>query len=91
MHQLTVPVIRQMVEVGTISPCHQELKKYSGSTTKGVELYAEFAPVFKVCRGFAEARRSLTHPHAVWYHIEDQLTLRPLKQDVDLISVEEIL
>jgi len=55
-HQIIVPMVKKMLAETIVSPCHQELEKYSGSTTRGVEIYAQQAPIFKVCRGYTEAR-----------------------------------
>ena len=55
-HKLKLEMIEDMIKTGTISPCHQELVKYSGSEDSGVEIYAKEAPVFKVCRGYVESR-----------------------------------
>tara|TARA_R110000772_G_scaffold5454_5_gene19508 strand:+ start:266 stop:604 length:339 start_codon:yes stop_codon:yes gene_type:complete len=64
--QITRETVNQMLKDGTISPCHQELEKYSGSRTSGVELYAEKTPIFKVCRGYVEATIHLPKPQALW-------------------------
>lgn len=55
-HTLIPEMVEHMVKTGTISPCHRELKQYSGSENSGVEVYAKHAPVFKVCRGYVESR-----------------------------------
>ena len=54
-HQLKKGVIKDMLRHGVISPCHQELEKVTGSCTEGVEIYAEKAEIFKVCKGYADA------------------------------------
>lgn len=90
-HQIIVPAVRDMLDKGIISPCHQDLAKYSGSTTKGVEMYAQIAPEFQVCRGYAEMRKDVSHPHDVWYHIEDLMERNPLKQDVKIAKLKDIL
>ena len=90
-HQLNKEMIDEMIVKGTISPCHMEMVKYTGCENKGVEFYARVSPEFMVCRGFAEARKHLTHPHDVWYHIEDLMQINPLKKKPDLVSLYEVL
>ena len=90
-HQLTIPTIEDMLKKGIISPCHQELEKYSGSTTQGVEIYASKAPQFKVCRGYVEARVSSGVPAkgVLWKHIYSEFNKGKLNPDV--VVLEDIL
>lgn len=90
-HQIIVGTVADMLINGTISPCHQELKHYTGSTTDGVELYAELAPVFKVCRGYTEARM-LAHINAdipVWKKIYGQFFEHGYSDEV--VNMKDVL
>ena len=95
-HHLNAEQVRAIVDNYTITPCHMDMVKYTGSENKGVEIYAKVAPEFKVCCGYALARvhyedRPLLS--SVWYSIDYLLRRYPHPTDksIALIELEDIL
>ena len=91
-HHLVKDTVKDMLEDGRISPCHQDLRKYEGCTeNSGVEIYAEIAPEFKVCRGYVEARLLAEIPSVtpIWKYLEAEFDKGDLCGDI--VDLREIL
>ena len=91
-HLLYLDTVRDMLKKDIISPCHQDLAKYDGCTENtGVEIYAEVAEAFKVCRGFVEARLLAEIPSVtpIWKYLEAEFDKGELCGDI--VDLRDIL
>lgn len=60
-------VKRNFMNANYITPCHMVMVKYTGIENKGVELYAQQADVFKVCKGMVLSRFKSFAPSSPLY------------------------
>lgn len=90
-HQLEIDTIRRMMLDGTISPCHQELEKVTGSCTTGVEEYAAKVRTFKVCRGLAIAREKLMPftDSGLWNDLNEEV--EDAEGEPDLVAMKDVI
>ena len=70
-----------------ITPCHADMVKYTGSKNKGVEIYAEKAKVFKVCKGMVLSRFKSFAPSSPLYL---ELYVEALQDTDGLLNVVEV-
>ena len=92
VHLLDKRMIKNMLKKDIVSPCHMDLEQFDGCTSnKGVEIYAEVAKEFKVCRGLVEARLLAGIPSVspVWKYLEAEFDKGELCGDI--VDLREIL
>lgn len=81
-------VKRNFADDRFITPCHMDMVKYTGIENKGVELYAEVAEEFKVCRGMVLSRmRSGVHPKGIYQKLYQEVGYAPCEAN-KVVKVE---
>ena len=91
-HQLIQEQIKQIVESGMITPCHQKLEEVTGSPYTGVEEYAIQVDRFMVCKGLVSAmQKSVPAPNGAWDFLYKYNDLGYHDDDPTLVDIQEVL